>query len=67
MSEAGKALVTRLFEQVFNQKNFDLSHELVADDYFEHALAPFGDSEPGHVNGPRQIRAVWSGRTEFEP
>jgi len=25
MSEAGQALVTRLFEQVFNQKNFDLS------------------------------------------
>jgi hypothetical protein len=58
MSEASKELVSRLFEQVFNRKNFDVCHELVADDYVEHALAPFGDSEPGHVLGPRHIRAV---------
>ncbi len=63
MSEASKELVSRLFEQVFNRKNFDVCHELVADDYVEHALAPFGDSEPGHVVGPRHIRAVveWLG------
>jgi len=33
MSEASKELVSRLFEQVFNRKNFDVCHELVADDY----------------------------------
>jgi len=63
MSEASKELVSRLFEQVFNRKNFEVCPELVTDDYVEHALAPFGDSEPGHVNGPRHIRAVveWLG------
>jgi ketosteroid isomerase-like protein len=63
MSEASKELVGRLFAEVFNQRNFDVCHELVTDDYVEHALAPFGDSEPGHVNGPRHIRAVveWLG------
>ena len=58
MSEANKELVTRLFEEIFNRKNFDVSGELVAGDYVEHALAPFGDREPGHVNGPKHIRTV---------
>ena len=58
MSEANKELVSRLFEQIFNQGNFDLCDELMARDYVEHALAPFGDREPGHVDGPRHIRAV---------
>ena len=58
MSEANKELVSRLFEQIFNRRNFDICDELVAGDYVEHALAPFGDREPGHVNGPKHIRAV---------
>lgn len=58
MSEGNKEAVTRLFEEVFNRKNFDACDELVAGDYVEHAFAPFGDREPGHVNGPKHIRAV---------
>jgi predicted ester cyclase len=58
MSEANKELVSRHFEQIFNLKNFDACDELIAEDYVEHALAPFGDREPGRVNGLRHVRAV---------
>jgi len=58
MSEANKELVRRYFEQIFNRKNFDACDELMAEDYVEHALAPFGDSEPGRVNGPQHMRGV---------
>lgn len=58
MSEANKELVRRLFDQIFNRGNFDVGDELVAADYVEHAIAPFGDREPGHVDGPKHIRAV---------
>ncbi len=58
MSEANKELVRRLFEQIFNRKNFAACDELMAENYLEHALAPFGDREPGRVNGPQHIRAV---------
>jgi predicted ester cyclase len=58
MSEANKELVSRHFEQIFNLRNFDACDELISEDYVEHALAPFGDREPGRVNGPRHLRAV---------
>ena len=58
MSEADKALVERHFEEIFNQRHFDAGRELVGEDYVEHALAPFGDKEPGRVNGPQHVRAT---------
>ena len=58
MSETNKELVRRHFEEIFNRKNFDACDELMADRYVEHALAPFGDREPGQVNGPQHMRAV---------
>lgn len=36
----------------------DLCDELFADDYVEHALAPFGSEEPGAVQGPEHMRNV---------
>jgi len=61
MSEQNKALVRRHFEQIFNEKNLDACEELMADDYVEHAVAPFGQKEPGRVNGPTAMRetAEW--------
>jgi len=61
MSEQNKALVRRHFEQIFNEKNLDACEELMADDYVEHAVAPFGQKEPGRVNGPPAMRetAAW--------
>ena len=41
MSDANKALVLRHFEEIFNQKNLDVCDDMMAEDYVEHAMAPF--------------------------
>jgi predicted ester cyclase len=56
MSEANKQLVRRHFEELFNRQHLDVADELVADEYLEHALAPFGQAEPGRVHGPTHMR-----------
>jgi predicted ester cyclase len=56
MSEANKTLVRRYFDELFNQRSLDRVDEIVAQDYFEHALAPFGQTEPGRVIGPDIMR-----------
>ncbi|WIG59750.1 MAG: hypothetical protein OJF49_002497 [Ktedonobacterales bacterium] len=61
MSEANKTLVRRHFEEIFNRQNYSVCAEMMADDYMEHAVAPFGRSEPGKVYGPEHARnaAEW--------
>ena len=61
MSEANKELVRRHFEEIWNGKDLDVADELMAEDYLEHAVAPFGQAEPGRVNGPAAMRqtAEW--------
>ena len=61
MSEANKELVRCHFEEVFNRQNFAVCDEIMADDFVEHAVAPFGGSAPGRVNGPQAMRetAEW--------
>jgi predicted ester cyclase len=56
MSEANKEIVRRHFEEIFNRQNFAVCDEIVAEDYVEHAVAPFGQSAPGRVNGPQATR-----------
>jgi hypothetical protein len=56
--DRSEELVRRLFEQVFNEREVDLCEELFAEDYVEHAVAPFGNSEPGEVRGPEHMRNV---------
>ncbi|HEX8861772.1 MAG TPA: ester cyclase [Actinomycetes bacterium] len=56
MSEANKQLVRRHFEELFNRQRLDVADELVAAEYLEHALAPFGQAEPGKVHGPTHTR-----------
>ena len=56
MSEANKQLVRRHFEEIFNQQNDTVADELMAEEYLEHAVAPFGQAEPGRVNGPAHVR-----------
>ena len=58
MTEANKELVRRHFEEIFNRQNFDACDELMAEEYVEHAVAPFGVDEPGAVNGPKAMRAT---------
>jgi hypothetical protein len=61
MSEANKELVRRHFEETFNRQNLAVCEEITAEDFVEHALAPFGQSAPGRVNGPQAMResAEW--------
>jgi steroid delta-isomerase-like uncharacterized protein len=58
MSASNRELVRRLFEDVFNRQDFAVCDEIVAEDYVEHAVAPFGRDEPGVVNGPEHMRNV---------
>ena len=61
MSDANEALVRRHFEEIWNRKDLAAADELMAQDYLEHAVAPFGQAEPGRVNGPAAMRqtAQW--------
>ena len=61
MSEANKELVRRHFEEIWNLKDLAIADELMAEDYLEHGVAPFGQAEPGRVNGPAAMRetAQW--------
>lgn len=55
MSES-KVLVTRYFEEIFNQRNYDVCDEILAEEYLEWAVAPFGRTAPGQVNGPSHTK-----------
>jgi predicted ester cyclase len=56
VSEANEDLVRRHFEEIFDQKNLEVCDEMMAEDYVEHAAAPFSESAPGKVNGPVAMR-----------
>ena len=58
MAEASKDLVRRLFEDVFNEQRLDLTGVIMAEEYVEHAVEPFGTQEPGQVHGPSHQRGV---------
>jgi predicted ester cyclase len=58
MSSANKDLVRRLFEEVFNGKNFALCDEIVSESYVENAIAPFQHDAPGTVAGPAHMHGV---------
>ena len=51
-----KALVRRLFDEVFSPENLAAADEIMAKDYIEHAVAPFGSDEPGRVHGRSHTR-----------
>jgi predicted ester cyclase len=58
MSEANKELARRHFEEIFNHQNLAACDELMAEEYVEHGVPPFGHSEPGKVNGPQAMRGT---------
>lgn len=51
-------LVRRWVEDVFNRRDLDACADIADEAYVEHAIAPFGQSAPGSVNGPQQLRAT---------
>ncbi len=61
MSEANKGLVRRHFEEIWNRRNLAVCDEIMAEAFVEHAAAPFAQSAPGRVNGPKAMRqtAEW--------
>jgi predicted ester cyclase len=58
MEEVGRVLVRRLFDEVFTTHNLAAADEIMAEEYVEHAIAPFGREEPGRVHGPSHARDV---------
>lgn len=61
MSAANKELVRRHVEELWSRRDLAVAEDLLAEDYLEHAVAPFGQAEPGRVNGPAAMRetAEW--------
>ena len=53
--DANKMLVQRYFDEFFNGRDIRAA-DRVREDYMEHAVAPFGDTEPGPVNGPEHLK-----------
>ena len=43
MTQDNKALVMRLFDEVFTNRNPDAADEIMAEEYLEHAVEPFGE------------------------
>jgi predicted ester cyclase len=58
MSAEARELVRRQFEEVFNDQQLDVCDEIFAQEYVEHAVAPFQETEPGAVAGPEHMRGV---------
>ena len=58
MTQHNKALVMRLFDEVFTNRNPEAADEIMAEEYLEHAVEPFGREEPGLVDGPSHLRQV---------
>jgi predicted ester cyclase len=58
MSETGKTLVRRLYQEVFNERNLGAVDDLVGAEFTENAAAPFAPGAPGRVEGPSHMRGV---------
>jgi ketosteroid isomerase-like protein len=65
--DENKALVRRYFEEFFNGRDLRRAGEVCATDYMEHAVAPFGQSEPGPVDGPEHLKRTVRWLTEQFP
>ena len=58
MSQGNRELVERLFEELFTRRNLAVCDEVMAEDFVEHAAAPFALSAPGKVHGPSAMRGT---------
>lgn len=65
--DENKALARRYFEEFFNGRDLRHAGEVCATDYTEHAVAPFGESEPGRVDGPEHLKDTVRWLTEQFP
>jgi predicted ester cyclase len=61
-----KHVVRRWISEIVNESCLDAIDDVVATDFVEHALAPFGQVAPGPVDGPSHTRQTIKGlRTQF--
>jgi predicted ester cyclase len=67
MTSTGAELTGRLFSEAFNERDLDVLDDLVAEEFFEHAVAPFGTAAPGAVAGPAHMRGVVKWLTDQFP
>ena len=56
--DVGKDLVRRHFDEMWNGRDLDVASELMAEEFIEHAAAPFASESPGPVNGPEAMRGT---------
>jgi predicted ester cyclase len=56
--DVGKDLVRRHFDEIWNGRNLDVCDEIMAEEFVEHAAAPFASDSPGSVNGPEAMRST---------
>jgi SnoaL-like polyketide cyclase len=58
MSSTAHELVRLHFDEMFNGRDLAVCDRIHAEEYVEHAVAPFGREEPGAVNGPEHMHEV---------
>jgi len=56
--DVNRALVERFFEEMWNRRDLDACDEIMAEDFVEHAAAPFAPTAPGRVHGPSAARGT---------
>lgn len=56
MTDVGRNLVRRHFEELWNERKLDVCEELMAEDFTENAPAPFAPAAPGRGHGPSAMR-----------
>jgi predicted ester cyclase len=56
MSTQNTEAVRRWVEEMWNERDRNMCHVLMAPGFVEHALAPFSEAEPGEKDGPCAMR-----------
>ena len=58
VTDTNRRLVRRCFDDMWNRRDLGVCDEIMAEDFEEHAAAPFAPSAPGRVHGPSAARGT---------
>jgi len=67
VTATGADLVRQHFEQIWNRRDVSACVTLMAEDFVEHAAAPFATTAPGRVHGPAAMRETVTWLTDQFP